>query len=169
MIGADAGFAAVLMEEILAPHVDFELTSRLILGSEWRTATDAQRERFVSAYRASMLRTYSRLLADNVDAVFERAREGTEVLRMQPSVPNKSDPNRMTVRTLMLLGGGRTAPVDYEMRRSGAGWRVYDIRVEGLSLVINHRTEYRAVLDRSTLDELIERMEAANGRVARSG
>lgn len=155
---SDPGFVFELVDEIVLPHFDFVRMARLVLGRHWRDATPEQREHFVGEFRQLLVRTYATALRDYT---------GQEV-RFRPFRPDASDPDEATVRTEISPGGGAPdIPIHYSLRRDGDGqWKVYDIAIEGISLVTNYRGSYARTIQSQGLDALIEELEGLNRREA---
>lgn len=151
-----------LMEKILAPHVDVELMSRLILARHWTEATPEQQKRFVAAFRESLLRTYSRILSDNVDEAVRQLESDEQILRVL-GVDGPDRRGRVSVRTTITFNGQRI-PIDYRMYQRDGQWKVFDVLIENISFVMNYRSEYDAELQRGQLDTLIDRIEERNRR-----
>lgn len=138
-----------LVEEILVPLVDFEAMSKLTLAKYWRTASDEQRARFMKAFQATLVRTYSKSLIEYSD-------KKVEVLPARPEDRIK----RATVYSQIEVGGGKPPiTVNYRMRLVDGNWKVYDLDIEGLSLVKNFRTTYGREVAQTSLQQLIERLE----------
>lgn len=151
-----------LMNRILAPHVDVELMSRLILARHWAEATEEQQARFVEVFRESLLRTYSRLLSENVDTAVQQIESGKQILQVQ-GVDGPDRRGRVSVRTTLAVEG-QDIPIEYRMYPRDGEWKVFDVLIENISFVMNYRTEYDAELQRGDLSALIERLEARNQR-----
>ena len=138
----------VLVDEAILPLIDFEAMSRLVLGPHWRSATPEQRERFISAFRDMLVRSYTTQLIDHVDK---------EIVVL----PTRRPPGEAvaTVNTEIVIGQGRAnLPVTYSMRYVDDRWRVYDLTVEGLSFVKNFRTSFDTEVRDKGLDALIDRL-----------
>src|SRR5512135_1929140 len=117
-----------LVEAKVLPHFDFERMTRLTAGRAWRTATPEQRQALVAEFRTLLVRTYT--------AAFSRYRNQTvdvKPLRMQPA------DTEVTVKTLIVKPGEPSIAVDYEMEKTDQGWKVFDLSVEGASLVATYR------------------------------
>jgi phospholipid transport system substrate-binding protein len=155
-LATDPQAAKQLMRKILAPHVDFELVSRLVLARYWRTATPEQRERFIAAFRNSLLDTYALVLSENMDDVVEHLESGGQLLVMK-SV-RAEDARRVTVQTQMNLGD-RGVSVDYQLHARNEDWNVYDVVIEGISFVASRRSEFAGLLQRQSLEQLIRQLE----------
>ena len=138
-----------LIDEILLPRFDRQYSAQLVLGKHWRTADAGQRDRFVDAFYRSLLRRYS-------DGVLEYDQNKVEVL---PFRGDESEP-RVVVRTIVSLEDGTAVPVNYGLVRRDAGWLMFDVTIEGISYVRNFRTELNAEIQATSLDAVIERLEA---------
>ena len=138
-----------LVDEVILPVVDLEGMSKLILAKHWRTATPEQRQRFMVAYRDMMVRTYTLSMLDYADTTY----------KILPA-RGKSGEKYVTVYTELLPGQGRAKiAVDYRLRRVEGEWRVFDVVIDGISLVKNYRTSFGEEITRAGLDALILRME----------
>src|SRR5882724_2948752 len=141
-----------LIEEKVAPHFDFERMTRLAVGRAWREASPAQREVLVKEFRTLLVRSYS--------AAFT-AYTGIAVdYRPYKLTPGETE---TTVQTLIKLPGG--APpmgVDYDMGSTPDGWKVYDVRVAGASLIINYRNLFAQEIQNGGIDVLIKSLVEKN-------
>jgi len=136
-----------LVDAVVLPHFDFEKMSKWVLGKHWRKADSAQREQFVDEFRQLLVRTYAKALVDNVDQPVEylplRAKQGA------------SD---VTVNTEIPQDGGFPIPINYSMYQTDNGWKVYDVDIDGISLVANYRTSFASEIRRSGIDGLIDKL-----------
>ncbi|MDZ7808811.1 MAG: ABC transporter substrate-binding protein [Arhodomonas sp.] len=140
--------------DLVLPKFDFELMSRFVLGRHWNDASEAQRERFVREFRGLLIRTYGTSLAEY---------SGEEV----NFPPMQSDPERgrVTVPTEVIQPDGPEIPVNYSLFRNDAGeWRVFDVTIEGVSLIQNYRSSFGTKVRREGLDALIEELAQRNRR-----
>ncbi|MCP1673134.1 phospholipid transport system substrate-binding protein [Natronocella acetinitrilica] len=151
-----------LIDDILSPHVHYPLMGQLILTSEWRTASEAQRQEFLDTFREYIIRTYSKLLSDNVDEVVRVVQQSGTIMAVR-SVTEPDQRGRVTVRTQFLLESGNV-PVQYRMIATDNGWRVWDVVIESISFVTNYRDEFGSEMRRHGLDGLIERLKERNAR-----
>lgn len=137
-----------LVATVLLPNFDSEYSARLVLGQTWRTATPEQRKRFVDAFYHSLLRNY-----------------GTALLNFTADkfviLPYKGDPGdtTATVRTEVKKSTGEKVPVNFSLRKTDAGWKAWDIVIEGISYVKSFRTDFASEIQQQGLDEVINRME----------
>jgi phospholipid transport system substrate-binding protein len=140
-----------LVDKYLLPNFDSDYAARLVLGQHWRTATEAQRKRFIEAF-------YGTLMADYGDAIVEFTADRMRFL------PFKGDPaaDTATVRTEVKRDTGQMVPVNYSMRRTPRGWKAWDVTIEGISYVRNFRTDFGSEIDQKGLEALIQRLEARN-------
>jgi len=141
-----------LVNEILLPHVDFEHTARLILGRHWRTADAAQRQRFIDEFKTLLLRTYAA-------AVFEY--DG-EKISYKPFRMNDGD-TIVTVHAQIQSRDGLPIPFQYALAKSESGdWKVFDIAIDGISLVTNYRTSYGRLIREKGMDVLLDTLADKN-------
>ena len=145
-----------LIDRILLPRFDRRYAAQLVLGRHWRNATDAQRNRFISAFYQSLLRRYA-------DGVLEFRQDRVEIL---PFRGDLSQP-RTTVKTMVTLDDGTEVPVDYGMVKRDKGWLMFDVVIEGISYVRNYRTELNSQIQTSSLEDVIAKLEADNGAGAK--
>lgn len=137
-----------LINEVLLPKFDTRYAGRLVLGKHWRDATPEQRDRFVDAFYNFMLRSYAK-------GVLKFDQDRVTVLPLT-AAPQRG---RVVVKTQMRLDDGNEVPVNYSMRETPAGWRVYDVRIEGISYVQNYRNQFNAEIGAKGIDAVIARLE----------
>jgi phospholipid transport system substrate-binding protein len=151
-----------LIEEKVAPHFDFVRMTRLAVGRAWRDATPAQREALIKEFRSLLVRSYSAAFTAYTGVSAEY-----RPFRFNPGE------TQATVQTLIKLpGGAETVTVDYDMALTPNGWKVYDVRVAGASLIINYRNLFALEIDRGGIDGLIKSLikrNSANANVAPAG
>jgi phospholipid transport system substrate-binding protein len=154
----DPQFLYKLVNDVIVPNVDFTAMSKLVLAKYWRTASDGQRKRFVDEFKGMLVRTYTNSLSEYAG--------NTEILYLK-SVDRKEG-KYVTVYTEIVQSGKPNIPVDYSLHRTDAGYKIYDVVIEGLSLVKNYRTSFAKQITDTSLDALIEDMSQKNalGQVA---
>jgi len=144
--------ATHIVKEILEPHVDVDRAALLILGKHWRTATPQQRERFKNEFRMLLIRTYT--------AAFTEYKDWN--IRYLPLQTPLAD-NKAVIRTEILQPGAKPVAVDYRMVDANGAWKVYDVLIEGISLVQNYRTTFSEDIARTgSLDSVIEELAKRN-------
>jgi len=158
LAAGDKQKALKLAEEKVLPYVDFEQATRLAVGRAWREATPEQRKRLVSEFRNMLVRTYSNAIS---------AYQG-QTLKVLPQ-RGKQDPEETVVRTQFIRAGGQPLPIDFTMHKTGDTWKVYDITVEGVSLVMTYRSEFDAIVKQEGIDGLIKRLAQKNSPAAIGG
>jgi len=158
LAAGDKQKALKLAEEKVLPYIDFEDATRLAVGRAWSQATPEQKKRLVSEFRNMLVRTYSNAI---------QAYQG-QTLKVLPS---RGEPkgDEATVRTQFVRAGGQPLPIDFQMRKTEKGWRVFDIAVEGVSLVLTYRSEFDAVVKQEGIDGLIKRLAQKNTPAAVGG
>lgn len=140
-----------LAEEKILPNFDFDRVCRLVLGKNWATASKEQQAAFQSEFRSLLLRTYATALSKYRNQTIE-----IKPLRMQP---NDSE---ATVKTLIIQPGGQPIGIDYTLEKLSEGWKVYDIVIEGVSLVTNYRGQFSNEVRQSGMDGLIQKLADKN-------
>jgi phospholipid transport system substrate-binding protein len=151
LAAGDKQKALKLAEEKILPHIDFEEAARLAVGRAWRDATPEQRKKLVEEFRSMLVRTYSNAL---------QGYEGQEMKVLPSRV--KPGETEATVRNQFTRAGGKPVPIDYQMRKTDGGWKIYDITVEGISLVLTYRSEFDQVVKQEGIDGLIKRLASKN-------
>jgi phospholipid transport system substrate-binding protein len=153
LAAGDKQKALKLAEEKVLPYIDFEESTRLAVGRAWAQATPEQKKRLVSEFRNMLVRTYS-------NAIEGYAGQSLKVL---PSRGGKQDAkDEATVRTQFLRAGGKPLPIEFQMHKTEKGWKVFDIAVEGVSLVLTYRSEFDSVVKQEGIDGLIKRLTQKN-------
>jgi phospholipid transport system substrate-binding protein len=158
LAAGDKQKALKLAEEKVLPYIDFEQATRLAVGRAWTQASPEQKKRLVDEFRNMLVRTYSNAI---------QAYQG-QTLKVLPG-RGKQDPEDTTVRTQFVRAGGQPLPIEFHMRQTDKGWKVYDIVVEGVSLVITYRSEFDAVVKQEGIDGLIKRLAQKNSPAAMGG
>ncbi len=158
LAAGDKQKALKLAEEKVLPYIDFEHATQLAVGRAWREATPEQKQKLVSEFRNMLVRTYSNAI---------EAYQG-QTLKVLPARKQDSADDA-TVRTQFIRAGGQPLPIDFTMRKTEKGWKVYDIVVEGVSLVLTYRSEFDAVVKQEGIDGLIKRLAQKNSPAAVGG
>ncbi len=144
--------ATHLVDGILEAHVDFDRVSMLILGKFWRTATPEQQARFKKEFRMLLVRTYT-------TAFTEYANWSIRYLPLKLA----EGETKALVRTEILQPGAQPVAVNYRMVNLGNDWKVYDVLIEGISLVQNYRTSFTDEVARTgSLDHLLTTLAQRN-------
>jgi phospholipid transport system substrate-binding protein len=138
----------LLVDQILLPHFDTEYAAELVLAQHWRAATPEQRKHFGNSLYRALLRTYGGALTDVT----------ADRLKL---LPFGGDPAAIggIVRTQVTRSNGAAVLVDYRLRRTADGWKVFDVILEGISLVLTFRADFDGQIKREGLDAVILRIE----------
>jgi phospholipid transport system substrate-binding protein len=141
-----------LVANVLLPNFDTDYAARLVLGQTWRTASEEQRKRFVDAFYHSLLHNYGNALLNFTAGNFT-------------VLPFRGDPGatNATVKTMVKKSSGEKVPVDFSLRKTDAGWKAWDVVIEGISYVKSFKTDFAAEIQQKGLDEVIARMEKEGG------
>jgi phospholipid transport system substrate-binding protein len=147
----DRAAAIAIAEEKILPHVDFAEATRLAMGRSWRLATPEQQAALLTEFRTLLVRTYATALEGLRDQRVEQ-----DPLRMSPADVE------VRVRDRFIKSGTPAVTIDYQMRKTADGWKVYDIVVDGMSLVLNYRDSFEHEVRRTGVDGLIATLQAKN-------
>ena len=137
------------INEILLPRFDRKYAAQLILARHWRTASEAQRERFINVFCPYLMQFYAGIM-------WESDLESLEILPFRGDVTKK----RVTVKTIMQLDDGSKWHINYGMVKRDSGWLMFDFRIEDISYVRTYMEELRAEIEEKGLDGVLERLEA---------
>ena len=147
----NSGIYALVQQEVL-PHFDFRVMSRGALGKHWRKATKQQKETLAHEFQELLVRTYATTLLNYSDQQIEY-------------LPFRGKPGdkRVTVFTRIHDNGGPPIPINYRLyRQSNGAWKIYDVVVDGVSLVSNYRSSFSAEVKKGGIDGLISTLQAHN-------
>lgn len=148
----DVNRIAEIMEQKIAPHFDFPRMTRLAVGRPWRQATPKQRSELISEFRTLLIRSYA-----SAFTMFRAIYVEYKPLRAS------SDATDATVNTLIRLpGGAQPISVDYDMQLTDAGWKVFDVRIDGASLIINYRNIFSQEIQRGGIEGLLNSLKQKN-------
>lgn len=147
------------VDEVIDPHVDFKRISALVLGKLWRKATKDEKKQFTKEFKILLIRAYSRVFVGFKDWS----------IRFFP-VNMKEGTKKIIVKTEILQHGIQPIALNYRMILSKDQWKMYDIMIEGVSLVTNYRTsiknEFRKIgTIRGIIDKLTERNITALSKI----
>lgn len=145
--------ATQFVDKTIDPYMDFTRVAILVLGKHWKTATDAQKERFRKEFKQLLVRTYATAFTEYADWSIRYL-----PLNLTPNV------DKVVVKTEILQPGAPPTAVDYRMVNESGAWKVYDILIEGVSLLQNYRTTFGQEITQSggNLDPIINRLVERN-------
>jgi phospholipid transport system substrate-binding protein len=153
-----AGVAARIAG-IVDPYLDFTIMSEEVLGVGWRRADPQQRGRFTQAFK--------QLLTDDYAAVFKHYNGQT--IKVTDSRWEDAAHDRAMVSSEIESTGEQPIHVDYHLFYTGGRWKVYDVVVDGVSLLINYREVFASELQHESLDGLITQLEQKVSSLGSSG
>ena len=142
---------AELVEAKVLQHFDFPRMTRLAIGRSWSQASDAQKEALTREFRTLLVRTYSTSLAQYRNQTID-----VKPAKLQPK------DEEVQVKTVVNQPGGQPIPIDYGMARTPSGWKVYDVLVDGVSLVTTYRSSFNDQIQKSGIDGLIKTLADRN-------
>lgn len=140
-----------LVDDIVLPSFDFERMSRLVLGKFWRQASEQEKQDFVREFRQMLVRTYG-------TALLQFSGQEIKYLPMRLA-PDATD---VTVNTEVKNPGAPPVPINYSLYLAADDWKVYDVSIDGVSLVSNYRNSFNAQIRRYTLAGLIGKLADRN-------
>jgi len=147
-----------LVEEKVLPHFDFNRMTALAMATYWDKATPEQKARLIREFKTLLVRTYASSIAAYHDKRFS--------YRPLRASPGDTD---VTVSVRVLQPGRQAVQIEYDMEKTAAGWKVWDVRVGGISLVLNYRTEFGNVARESGVDGVIGAVAAKNKSLESAG
>jgi phospholipid transport system substrate-binding protein len=136
-----------LAEEKVVPNFNFDKVSRMVLGKNWTKATPDQKTAFQAEFRTLLIRTYATALSKYKNQTIEY-----KPLRMADGASSA------TVKTQIVQPGGQPITVDYTLEKRSDSWKVYDIVIEGVSLVTNYRGQFAQEVRQNGMDSLIKNL-----------
>ncbi|MDE2148828.1 MAG: ABC transporter substrate-binding protein [Gammaproteobacteria bacterium] len=139
-----------VVNDVVVPHFDVPFISRLVLAKYWRTATPAQRSAFQSSFTSMLIHTYADAMLDNYDSA---------KVQWQPSRRVTADATRTQVDSVLARDNGEKYQVSFSMRRVDGQWKIYDVIIDNLSLVLNFRSQITSQVKRVGLDATIAKMQ----------
>lgn len=154
-IEKNPSFVYGLVDKILLPNFDFSKMSKLALGKNWRKASTAQRERFIGEFRLLLVRTYSIAMLEFTDG---------DIIFL----PFRGDLAKKKVKVKMEIArpNGPSIPMALSMYLSKQKkWMVYDVKIDGISLVTNYRSTFATEIRNDGMDKLIENLSTRNQKV----
>ncbi len=146
-----------LVDAKILPHFDFERMTKLAVGRPWRTATPDQKNALMREFRTLLVRTYTKAFTSYRDQIVE-----VKPIKLDSSTTD------VTVKSTIVKPDSSQQPVevDYDMEKMPDGWKVYDLTVEGVSLVTSYRGTFADQVQQSGIDGLIKTLVDKNNSAA---
>ena len=156
-IDADPSLVYEIVDEYIIPHLDDVTLAKLALGKNWKKASNEQKIEFVDQFRTLLVRTYSKSLQEFSD----------QKINFFP-VRMKADAKRVTVKSEVLQSGGPSIPMDYRLRLKDDAWKVYDIKIDGVSLVTSYRGTFAQEIRKGGVEGLLKMLHDKNSKVVKT-
>lgn len=137
------------LREAVSGVLDFREMAKRSLARQWRKLSDKQKEEFVDLYRGLLERTYLKKIEAYQN---ERILYKGQRMRGRYAI----------VKTLVVTSKQTEIPVDYKLLKRGDGWIVYDVIIEGVSLVNNYRRQFKSIIRRSSYQGLVKMLKEKN-------
>ena len=144
-----------LAEDKILPHFNFPHMTQLAVGRNWKDASEAQKTSLTDQFRTLLLRTYSSTLSQ-----FRN-----QTIDVKPLKAAAADAE-VVVKTAVIQSGGQPIPIDYSMEKTPGGWKVYDVLIDGVSLVTNYRSSFNTEIKTNGIDGLIKSLTDRNTKNA---
>ena len=152
---ADPGKMYNLVSELIFPHFDFAVMAQWVLGDSWAGADETTRSAFVDQFRKLLVRTYATALLEFSDQTIGYPDN-------EQSIQNST----ATVRQEISQPGSESIPIVYRLHNKTGDWKVFDVSVDGVSLIKTYRASFAAAIKNDGLAALIKSLEAKNQQFA---
>jgi phospholipid transport system substrate-binding protein len=146
-----------LIETKVLPHFNFQAMTASAVGRNWDKANADQKARLAEEFKTLLVRTYASSIAAYSDQKFD--------FRPLRAKPTDTD---VTVNVRVMQTGAQPVTIDYDMEKRPGGWKVWDVRVAGISLVANYRTEFDNQVREAGIEGLIKTLQSKNQSLERS-
>jgi len=152
---SDPVFLRQKVDQLILPHMDFNAMTKLAVGKNWRKATSEQRGELENQFRELLVSTYANSLSEFV-------KHEIKFLPFRAS----SRKNRAQVRSKVLQAGAASISMVYRLRKKKEAWKIYDITIDGISLVTNYRSSFTGEVSKNGISGLIGVLQEKNQRLA---
>ncbi len=144
-----------IIDDYILPHLDDVTMAKLALGKNWKRATREQKQEFVVEFRNLLVRTYSKSLIE-----FSDQKINFFPIKLPEGV------QRASVKAEVIQPGGPSIPMAYRVRIKNNTWKVYDIKIDGISLVTSYRGTFTQEIRKSGMDGLLKYMRNKNSKLS---
>lgn len=139
-----------LVDRLLLPSFDVEYAGKQVLGkTHWNAATVEQRTKFIEVFYGFLIKTYAKGVLE-----FDQDR-----LTVLPDPSYSKDGRKALVHTQLMLDGSDDVLINYALRQTPDGWKIYDVRIDGVSYIKNYRSQFDAEISARGIDAVIQRLE----------
>ncbi len=144
-----------LIEAKVLPHFNFLHMTQLAVGHDWKSASPAQQKQLADEFHTLLVHTYAKALTE-----YKNQSIDFKAFKMNPG------DTEVKVRSQVAQSGGKPISLDYYMEKLPGGWKIFDIEVDGISLVINYRESFAAEVRNNGIDGLVKSLQTKNGKGA---
>jgi phospholipid transport system substrate-binding protein len=140
-----------LIDRILLPNFDITYAGKQVLGKKhWLASSEEQRNRFIDAFSNFLIKTYATGILE-----FDQ-----DKMTIDTEPKYSKDGKKALISTELILDGADNVQINYAARAVGGGWKIYDVRIEGVSYIQNYRNQFNAEINAQGLDTVIARLES---------
>lgn len=164
-IKADPTKTQKIVEELLLPNIDIITSSKWVLGKHWDDATKEQKLRFIREFRTMLLRFYSSALSEYLNSHDENLEKS--IIKFSPT--SVGDQKEVIVRSEVTPKNSKPVPVLYHMHLTEKGWKVFDVSVEGVSVITTYKTSFANDIQQNGIDGLIASLVERNQKLLAGG
>ena len=140
-----------LVEAKILPHFDFNHMTRLAMGKNWGKASPQQQQEIADQFRTLLVRTYYKALSVYSD----------HTIKVTP-IKDIGENTNVMVKTQAIKDNGQPVFINYSMEKTSNGWKVYDIAVAGISMVINYRGSFNSQIRKGGIEGLLKTLADKN-------
>lgn len=140
-----------VVSETIFPHFDFNIMSQWVLGEHWKSLDIAQRREFIEQFRRLLVRTYATALLEYSDQIIS-----------YPNNEASRNPKTTTVKQDIKQPSGTVLPVVYRLHNKTGAWKVFDVSVDGVSLVKTYKSSFAQVIADGGVPKLIDNLREKN-------
>jgi phospholipid transport system substrate-binding protein len=150
-VATDKAATVGALEQAVMPHIDLQRISQRLLGDHWLSATIEQQKRFAGQFRTLLVKTYAAVLQQYTNAKIAY-------------LPSQADPdaNVATVKSRVTGDSGSPVAIDYRLRQQGGEWKLFDVALNGVSLLANYRGSFGKWVNTMGIDGLTDALAAHN-------
>lgn len=157
-ITANPAHVETIVREQVLPHVDSDAVARRVLAKHWKSSSPEQQQRFTSEFQSYLVRFYAKAFANY---------DGEKINLV--GTPELDERGNATVKTEILRKNGQPIPVAYRMAPAGDSWKMYDVVIEGISLVQSKKDEFGPLITGKGIDKVIADLASVNASAAQPG
>jgi phospholipid transport system substrate-binding protein len=148
-----------LVDAKVLPYFNFAHMTQLAMGKNWRQATPAQQQTLTAEFRALLVNIYASAFTSYKNQTID-----VKPLKLDPGATN------VIVKSVINQPGGQQpVAVDYSMEKTADGWKVYDVTIEGVRMVMNYRNTFDGEVQKGGIDGLISTLQNKNKMLAQKG